>query len=245
MTQQTTTRGTTEHKVVSQSEWVTARKAFLDEEKRFTRLRDQLSQHRRELPWVRVDKEYVFLGPNGKETLAQLFDGKSQLIVYHFMFGLDWKEGCPACSFWADNFNGIVEHLKHRDTTMLAISHAPLDKINEFKKRMGWSFKWVSAADTDFNYDFQVSFRPEDSQARRIYYNYDYVQSRSTENPGISTFYKDQDGVVYHTYSAYARGLDLMNTAYNYLDLTAKGRDENSPETEHGKWIRHHDKYDA
>ncbi len=182
-----------------------------------------LSRKRRELPWEKVEKEYVFDGPKGKETLADLFAGKSQLIVYHFMFGADWKEGCPACSFWADNFNDIIVHLNHRDTTMVAISRAPLPKLEAFKKRMGWSFKWLSSDDNGFNRDLGVAFTPEEVASEKALYNY------TVQNP-LATERED---------SAYARGIDLVNTAYNYLDLVPKGRDENSPLD----WIRHHDKY--
>jgi len=227
------------HRVVSHDEWVKARQKFLKREKAFTRERDALTQERRELPWEKVDKGYVFDGPDGRETLSDLFAGKSQLVVYHFMFGADWDEGCPACSFWADNFNPIVVHLKHRDTTMVAISRAPLKKIEAFKKRMGWSFKWLSSGGNDFNRDLGVAFTPEEVERKKANYNYTMQDPFETEREGTSVFFKDAKGNIFHTYSAYARGIDLVNTAYNYLDMTPKGRDEKSPLD----WIRHHDKY--
>ncbi len=188
---------------------------FLAKEKEFNRLRDELSAERRALPWERVDKPYVFEGPNGRETLADLFAGRSQLVVYHFMLGPDWEEGCKSCSFWADNLNGIDVHLAHRDVTLLAISSAPLDKINAFKQRMGWSFKWVSSAGCDFNHDYHVTFTPEELEKGDVFYNYAWTKSSVTERPGISVFYKSSDGTIYHTYSTYARGLDMMNGAYH------------------------------
>jgi len=211
------------HRVVSHDKWVEARRKFLALEKAFTRERDALSRKRRELPWEKVDKEYVFEGPKGKETLADLFAGKSQLIVYHFMFGADWPEGCPACSFWADNFNGIIPHLKQRDTTMVAISRAPLQKLEAFKKRMGWSFKWLSSDDNGFNRDYGVAFTPEEVASEEALYNYTMQNPLATEREGASIFFKDADGKLFHTYSAYARGIDLVNTAYNYLDMVPKG----------------------
>jgi len=229
-----------DHPVVSHQEWLSARTALLAKEKEFTRLRDELSRERRDLPWERVEKEYRFEGPNGTETLADLFAGKSQLVVYHFMFAPDWEAGCPACSFWADNFNGIDVHLKHRDTTFLAISRAPLAKLEAYKKRMGWSFKWVSSSNTDFNFDYHVSFQPEEVARKQGFYNFGVMDPLSSEREGISAFYKNATGTVYHTYSTYARGLDLMNGAYNYLDLTPKGRDEAG----RGMfWLRRHDEY--
>jgi len=228
------------HPVVSHEQWLEARKRLLAREKTFTRERDTLSQERRDLPWEKVNKEYIFDGPRGNETLADLFAGKSQLIVYHFMFGADWSEGCPACSFWADNFNGIVAHLRQRDTTMVAISRASLPKLEAFKKRMGWSFKWVSSGHTDFNRDFGVAFTPEEVAGKEALYNYTKQNPIATEREGVSIFFKDASGAIFHTYSAYARGIDLVNTAYNYLDLVPKGRDENGRPLD---WIRHRDKY--
>ena len=236
----TTVFGKKNHKVVSHEEWLKARKELLKKEKEFTKLRDQLSEQRRDLPWEKVEKEYVFDGPEGKETLAELFDGKSQLVIWHFMFGPDWKAGCSHCSLWADTFNGNVVHLRAKDTTMMAISQAPLKKIEPFKKRMGWIFKWVSAADTDFNYDFHASARPEELKAKRIYYNYSEIEPFSDQLHGASAFYKDDRGDIYHTYSTYARGVDMLNGAYQYLDITAKGRDEDGS----SDWVKHHDKYE-
>jgi predicted dithiol-disulfide oxidoreductase (DUF899 family) len=231
------------HKVVSADEWLKARLELLTKEKEFTRLRDQLSQQRRELPWEPVDKQYVFDGPSGKETLAQLFENRSQLVVYHFMFDPDWEAGCKHCSWWADNFERNVIHLNHRDVSMVAISHAPLHKLDAFRKRMGWTFKWLSAANTDFNYDYHVSFRPEQVAKAEIYQNYRPKNSSMTEVAGISVFYKDPDGAVFHTYSCYERGLDMMNAGYHFLDLVPKGRDEAGlafPQA----WVRHRDSYE-
>ena len=232
------------HQVVSREEWIEARKDHLEKEKEFTQLRDQLSQQRRELPWVKVEKPYTFHGPNGTETLADLFDGRTQLLVYHFMFGSDWDEGCPSCSFWADNYNGVTVHLKHRDVTLVAISKGPIDRLEAYKKRMGWSFKWVSSCDTDFNRDFHVSFTPEEIESGNMYYNYQTGKRfPSSEAPGISVFYKDETGAIYHTYSCYARGLDMLNGAYHLLDLAPKGRDE-SEFSYPMAWVRRHDQYD-
>jgi predicted dithiol-disulfide oxidoreductase (DUF899 family) len=231
------------HKVVSADEWLKARLDFLVKEKEFTRRRDELSRQRRELPWEQVDKQYVFDGANGQETLAQLFDARSQLIVYHFMFDPNWEAGCHGCSWWADNFERNVIHLKHRDVTLVAISRAPFDKIEAFRKRMGWTFKWVSASDNDFNYDYHVSFRPEEATSGEIYYNYGPQKRSMTELPGISVFYKDSTGTIFHTYSCYERGLDMMNAGYHFLDLLPKGRDEDG--LPHSMaWLRHRDRYE-
>jgi predicted dithiol-disulfide oxidoreductase (DUF899 family) len=230
------------HKVVSHEDWLTARRNLLADEKEFTRLRDRLSQQRRDLPWERVDKDYVFDGPTGRETLAQLFGDRHQLAVYHFMLGPGWKEGCKSCSYWADNFNGIDVHLRQRDVRLLAISRAPLPEIEAFKKRMGWTFKWVSSFGNDFNYDYHVSFRPEQSRSGEITYNYALRKTTMEELPGISVFYKDDDGRIFHTYSCYARGLDMMNGAYHWLDLVPKGRDETGPHNM--AWVRLHDEYE-
>ncbi len=229
-------------KVVSREEWIAARKEHLAREKALTRQRDQLSRERRELPWVRVDESYVFDGPNGKETLAELFDGRSQLLVYHFMFDPDWDEGCKSCSFWADNFDGIVVHLKHRDVTMVAISKAPFAKLDAFRRRMGWRFKWVSSAHTSFNRDYHVSFTPEEQERGPVDYNYEMRAFPSSEAPGISVFFKDSTGAIFHTYSCYARGLDMVNGAYHLLDLVPKGRDEAGLPYSMA-WVRHHDRY--
>jgi predicted dithiol-disulfide oxidoreductase (DUF899 family) len=216
----------TNHTIVSSDQWVTARRRLLAKEKEFLRLRDQLSSERRELPWERVDKHYVFDGPAGEETLADLFAGRNQLIVYHFMFAPEWEVGCKSCSFWADNYNAIVPHLNQRDVSLAAISRAPLAKLQAFAARLGWSFKWVSAANTDFNYDYRVSFRPEDVARGTAVYNYARYEQSMTDLPGFSVFIKDEDGSIFHTYSTYARGLDPMNAAYQLLDLVPKGRDE-------------------
>ena len=231
------------HKIVSREEWLIARKEHLAKEKEFTRLRDQLSQQRRELPWVKVDKRYSFEGLKGRETLSQLFEGRSQLIVYHFMFPPSWNEGCKSCSFWADNYNGIIVHLNHRDVSMVTISKAPLEKLEAFEKRMGWTFKWVSSFGTDFNRDYHVSFTPGEMDRGEMYYNYRTSKFPVEEAPGISVFYQDKDGNIFHTYSCYARGLDMLNGAYHYLDLVSKGRDEDGL-SYHMEWLRHHDKYD-
>jgi predicted dithiol-disulfide oxidoreductase (DUF899 family) len=229
--------------VVSRDEWLAARKALLAKEKAFTRRRDELSAERRTLPWVRVEQQYVFDTVGGKETLADLFAGRSQLVVYHFMYGPDWGDGCKSCSFWADNFDGIVVHLAHRDVTMLAISRAPLATLAAFKRRMGWRFKWVSSYGNDFNRDFHVSFTPAELAQGAVDYNYERRKFPSDEAPGISVFAKDEQGGVFHTYSCYARGLDMLNGAYHYLDLVPKGRDEAGLPSSMA-WLRHHDRYE-
>lgn len=231
------------HKIVSREEWLVARKNHLAKEKEFTRLRDQLSRQRRELPWVKVDKDYIFDGPNGKETLSELFDGRRQLLVYHFMFDPDWDEGCPMCSHLVDNCSGAVVHLKQRDVTMVLISKAPLNKLEAFRHRMGWPFKWVSSHENDFNRDYHVSFTPQEKERGEVYYNFGTQAYFESEGPGISIFYKDKNGNIFHTYSCYARGLDMLIGTYNLLDLVPLGRDEaDLPWTM--AWVRHHDKYD-
>jgi predicted dithiol-disulfide oxidoreductase (DUF899 family) len=230
------------NKIVSDEEWVKASRALLKKEREFTALRDQLSQQRRDLPWVVVNKEYVFEGQNGKQSLSELFDGRSQLIVYHFMFDPTWEAGCPSCSFWADNFNGIIVHLNHRDVTMIAVSRAPYNKLAEYQNRMGWDFKWVSSYDTDFNFDYHVSFTQEELAKKKAFYNYIAQDPYLPEREGVSVFFKDPEGRVFHTYSAYARGIDMLNAAYHYLDLVPKGRDEVGhafPQF----WVRRHDEY--
>src|SRR5215831_14788918 len=196
------------------AEWIAARKQFLIKEKEFTRVRDRLSQERRELPWKRVDKTYVFEGPEGNETLPQLFDSRSQLIVYHFMFGPDWDAGCPHCSRWADNFNGIVVHLNQRDVTMVAMSRAPYPKLAAYKERMGWSFKWVSSFGSDFNFDFNVSFTPDEMKSKKAFYNFKLQNPDASEREGVSVFAKDAEGRVYRTYSTFARGIEALNLDY-------------------------------
>ena len=229
------------HRVASHDQWLTARKRLLTKEKKFTRLRDALTEERRALPWVPVEKPYAFDGPTGKETLADLFQGRSQLVVYHFMFPAEWEEGCKSCSFWADNFNPLGVHLNHRDTTFVAMSRAPLAKIERFKQRMGWGFKWVSSGQSDFNYDYQVSFTPRDLKSGKALYNYGTSDPGISDREGVSVFYRDPSGAVFHTYSAYARGIDMLNTAYNYLDLVPKGRDEKPGPPM--AWLEYHDRY--
>jgi predicted dithiol-disulfide oxidoreductase (DUF899 family) len=230
-----------QHKVVSHDEWIAARKAHLANEKALTKARDQLSAERRALPWVKVEKDYVFDTPEGKKGLADLFDGRSQLIVYHFMLGPDWGEGCPSCSYLADHFDGAGLHLAQRDVILLAVSRAPFPEIEAYKRRMGWRFNWVSSYGIDFNYDFHVSFRPEETEGE-VYYNYEKRGFEAAELPGLSVFTKDAPGAIFHTYSAYARGLDILIGAYNFLDLVPKGRDEAElPWTM--AWVRRHDDY--
>jgi predicted dithiol-disulfide oxidoreductase (DUF899 family) len=232
-----------DHPIVSRDDWTAARKELLSKEKEFTRERDRLSALRRQLPWVKVDKAYVFDGPAGKETLADLFDGRTQLIVYHFMFGPGWEQGCPSCSLLADHFDGATVHLAQRDVTFVAISRAPLAEIEPFRRRMGWRFKWLSSAGNDFNHDYHVSFTPDQMAKGKVYYNYDMGEFPSEEAPGASVFYKDATGQIFHTYSCYARGLDILIGAYNWLDLAPKGRDEaDLPWTM--AWVRHHDRYE-
>jgi predicted dithiol-disulfide oxidoreductase (DUF899 family) len=231
-------------KIVSHDEWTAARTAYLAEEKAFSKARDALSKKRRELPWEKVEKKYLFDGPNGKETLADLFGGKSQLIVYHFMFGPDWEQGCPSCSFVADHFDGTVIHLAQRDVTFLLVSRAPLDQIEKFKKRMGWKFKWVSSFGTDFNHDYQVSASPEEKASGNAMYNYEMTTFPSDERPGASVFCKNGAGDIFHTYSTYGRGLDILVGTYNLLDLAPKGRDEEGLKWSMA-WLRHHDRYEG
>lgn len=246
MAKLTTRSGSTEHKVVSRADWIKTRRAFLTEEKKFFKQHDRLKRKRRALPWVKVDAEYLFDGPDGKETLADLFAGRRQLVVYHFMFDPGEDEGCAHCSFWADHFDGLNFHLSQRDTSFVVISRAPRRKLRAFQKRMGWKFKWLSSAGNDFNYDFDASFTPEQIRAGRAMFNYAKVPAEMadmSDREGASTFYRDERGDIYHTYSTWARGIDLLNTTYNVLDLTAKGRDENPAGTQ--DWVRYHDKYPA
>jgi predicted dithiol-disulfide oxidoreductase (DUF899 family) len=231
-----------DHPLVSHQQWLAARTAFLAKEKEFTRLREELSRQRQALPWERVEKQYVFEGPNGKESLADLFDGRSQLVVYHFMFAPEWDEGCKHCSFWADNFNPIAIHLNHRDASFAAISRAPISKIERFRTRMGWTFKWVSSGQNDFNYDYQASFTPDQIASGTAVYNYAKLNMDMSDLQGVSVFYRDDTGVLFHTYSSYARGIDMMNTAYQYLDLVPKGRDEDHLDFAQ-EWVEYHDRY--
>jgi predicted dithiol-disulfide oxidoreductase (DUF899 family) len=230
-----------DREIVSETDWLIARKDLLMREKEFTRQRDALSAARRALPMVKVEKEYVFDGPKGKETLADLFDGRSQLIVYHFMLGPGWEEGCKSCSYLADHFDGANWHLPHRDVSLVVISRAPLAELEAYQKRMGWRFKWVSSHPNDFNFDYHVSFTKEDEKKSEVYYNYRMDEFISDELPGLTVFYKDESGDVFHTYSTYARGLDTLVGTYNFLDFVPKGRDENPDSTM--DWVRRHDQY--
>jgi predicted dithiol-disulfide oxidoreductase (DUF899 family) len=233
----------TAHRVVSREEWIAARRQHLAHEKELTRQRDALSRERRELPWVKVDTPYVFDGPAGPESLADLFAGRSQLIIQHFMFDPSWDEGCKSCSFWADNFDGIVVHLNHRDTSFVVVSRAPLATLEAYRRRMGWRFKWVSSFHTDFNRDFHVSFTPEELETKQAYYNYARGSFPVTEAPGISVFTRDGEA-IYHTYSCYSRGLDMLNGAYHLLDLLPKGRDE-AGLAYSMEWLQRHDQYEG
>ena len=230
------------HPVVSRQDWIAARKALLAKEKQFTRLRDELSQERRALPWVQVTQDYRFEGPHGTVSLAGLFAGRSQLVVYHFMFGPDWEEGCPSCSFWADTFEGIPIHLAHRDVSLVAVSRTPYARIAAYRKRMDWTFPWVSSLGSAFNFDYGVSFAAEQAASGQAEYNFargDY----SDEMPGVSVFCRDEAGAICHTYSTYARGLDMLNGAYHFLDLVPKGRDEAGLPWSMA-WLRRHDRYE-
>lgn len=232
------------HAVVSRDAWVAARKALLAREKEFSRLQDELAAARRALPWVRVEKEYHFDTPDGRQTLAGLFGARSQLIVQHFMFAEGWQAGCKSCSFWADSYDGTDMHLAARDIAFVAVSTAPLARIAAFKARMGWRFRWVSCAGNDFNIDYHASFTPEQLAAGEVEYNYRPIRTAMTELPGASVFVRDETGAVFHTYSCYARGLDVLNGAYHYIDLTPKGRDEDGLRFSQ-EWVRLHDSYGA
>ncbi len=231
-------------KIVSHEEWLEARKRHLRREKELTRARDALVAERRKLPWVRVVKSYSFEGPRGRETLSDLFDGRSQLIVQHFMLAPGWEEGCVGCSFGADHIGGMLPHLEHHDVTYVAVSRAPLPQIEAFKRRMGWGFKWVSSYGGDFNYDFHVSFAEDEIAKGKVYYNYETQDFMCEELPGLSVFYKDPAGEIFHTYSCYARGTEGLLGTYQLLDLTPKGRDETATGSLMD-WVKHHDKYDA
>jgi predicted dithiol-disulfide oxidoreductase (DUF899 family) len=228
-----------EHKVVSHEDWIEARKAFLTREKEFARQREAIAQDRRDLPWEAVTKEYAFEGPDGSLTLRDLFGGSSQLVVYHFMYPPEWDAACEHCSFWADSFNGSPAHLRARDTTFAAVSRASYPQIAAYQERMGWTFPWYSAGGSDFNYDFGASFRPDDME--KPVYNYGAVPG-FPDREGISVFYHNDDGPIFHTYSTYARGIDPVNATYQLLDLTPKGRDEpkgGDPQF----WVHRHDEY--
>lgn len=232
----------TTHPVVSPEQWALARRALLAREKAFIALRDQLSQARRDLPWERVEASYLFESARGRETLASLFGAHSQLIVYHFMFAPEWEAGCKSCSFWADSFNGVITHLAQRDVAFAAVSRAPYPKLAAFAKRLGWQFQWVSSADSDFNYDYGVSFRADDVENGTARYNDAPYAGSMTDLPGLTVFFKDAEGQLFHTYSTYARGIDSLNTAYQLLDLVPKGRDE-AGLPHPMAWVRFHDSY--
>lgn len=231
--------------IVSRDEWLIARNRLLAREKELTHLRDEIDAERRALPWVKVEKNYVFDGPNGKETLADLFEGRSQLIIQHFMFGPAWNEGCIGCSFKSDHVDGARVHLEHHDVTFVSVSRAPFSKLEAFRKRMGWRFKWVSSYGTDFNYDFHVSFTPQEAASGQVVYNYERRPFETEEGSGNSVFYKDENGKIFHTYSAFGRGDEMLDTTYMYLDLTPKGRNEKGPAFNLMDWVKHHDRYET
>jgi predicted dithiol-disulfide oxidoreductase (DUF899 family) len=231
------------HEVVSREQWLAARRELLAEEKAFNKARDALSERRRALPWTLVDKPYSFESSSGRQTLAELFGPRSQLLVYHFMFGPEWEQGCQSCSFWADNFNGIDIHLAHRDISFVVISRAPLEKLETYRQRMGWTFKWVSSFGSDFNFDYNVSFTPEQIASGEMNYNYGLNRFPSSEATGASAFAKDEDGTVYHTYSTYSRGVDMLNGAYHWMDIAPKGRDEKGLPYSMA-WLKRHDMYE-
>jgi predicted dithiol-disulfide oxidoreductase (DUF899 family) len=233
----------TDHAVVSREEWIAARRTLLEKEKHLTRLGDELSRERRELPWVKVETSYVFEGPEGKETLTDLFAGRSQLIVHHFMFSPDWEEGCVGCSFHSDHAEGALVHLENHDVTFVRVSRAPLAKINAFNKRMGWHAKWVSSFGSDFNHDFNVSFTKDEVANGEVSYNYGKTKDAIEELSGLSVFTKDDARNVFHTYSCFGRGEEGVLSTYFYLDLTPKGRNETGPHHNLMDWVRHHDKY--
>ena len=235
--------GLANHPVVTPDRWIAERKKLLAREKELTHLRDKVAAQVRALPWVRIDKEYVFDTPVGKRTLADLFEGRSQLMVQHFMLGPGWEQGCPSCSYMADHTDGMNIHLEHRDITFVAVSRAPLAEIERFHRRMGWKFKWVSSNGSDFNYDFHVSFTPDEKKKDEVYYNYGLQGFESEELPGISVFHKNGKGEIFHTYSAYRRGVEVMMGAYFMMDLTPRGRDEAGLNWGM-EWVRYHDSYE-
>jgi predicted dithiol-disulfide oxidoreductase (DUF899 family) len=238
------TRTVDNPKIVSREEWLIARKKLLAREKKLTHERDAVAAERRQLPWVKVEKNYGFDSSSGKKSLADLFEGKSQLIIYHFMFGPEWNEGCPSCSFNMDHTDPALVHLQQRDVSFAAVSRAPISKIEAFKQRLGWKFNWVSSSGSDFNYDYHVSFKPEQRTQGKVEYNFDLAEFPSEEAPGISVFYKDENGNIFHTYSAYARGTESTVNTYNYLDYVPKGRDEDHLSFTMA-WVRHHDRYES
>jgi predicted dithiol-disulfide oxidoreductase (DUF899 family) len=234
----------TNHAVVSEQQWLAARRDFLDKEKAFTRARDELNAARRDLPWVQIDKDYRFRGVGGEISLADLFAGCSQLLVYHFMFHPDWEQACKSCSFWADGYNGYFRHLAQRDVSLVAVSRAPLEKLQAFAQRAGWEFPWFSSQNSEFNYDFRVSFTDEEIASGSVDYNFGPSSFTPTEAPGLSVFCRDPDGSIYRTYSCYSRGLDMLNGAYHHLDLVPRGRDEGSfPHPM--AWLNFQDAYDT
>lgn len=230
-----------EHPVVSQQEWIAARKQLLEKEKELTHLKDEVAHQRQQLPWVKIEKEYIFEGPDGPCSLSDLFDGRSQLIVQHFMLGPGWKEGCPGCSFMADHVDGALVHLMNHDVSYVAVSRGTLSDIQPFQKRMGWGFKWVSSNKNDFNFDFHVSATKEDIAKKEMFYNYETIPVTEEELPGISVFYKDENGDIFHTYSTFTRGVDIILNTYNFLEMTPKGRNESDTMD----WVKHHDKYET
>ncbi|MDM0074617.1 thioredoxin family protein [Variovorax sp. J2P1-59] len=234
---------TVDHPVVSMDRWVAERKALLAREKELTRLHDQIARERRALPWVHIEKDYVFDTPEGWRTLADLFEGRRQLLVQHFMLGPGWEEGCKSCSYMADHVDGMKVHLAHRDVTLMAVSRAPLAEIEVFRRRMGWQFRWVSSYGTDFNHDFGVSFTPDELARDEVYYNFDMQPFPREEAPGISVFYRSDAGQVFRTYSTYGRGVEVMMGTYSLLDLTPQGRGEDNP-LYAMDWVRHHDRYE-
>ena len=231
-------------RVASRAEWLAARKELLVREKKLTRERDALNAARRQLPMVRIEKEYLFDAPGGRMSLGDLFGGRSQLIVNHFMLGPGWQQGCVGCSFGADHIDGALVHLEHHDVSVVVVSRAPLPEIAAFKARMGWRFRWVSSYGSDFNHDFHVSFREEEIAKGRVYHNYEMREFQSEELPGISVFFRDASGAIFHTYSAYARGAEELLGTYMWLDLTPKGRNETGPAFDLTDWVKHHDRYD-
>jgi predicted dithiol-disulfide oxidoreductase (DUF899 family) len=233
----------TKHEIVSEEQWIEARRALLAEEKAWTRERDRLSKKRRALPWVKVEKDYVFEGAEGSVTLAGLFDGRSQLIVYHFMFGPEWDEGCPGCSLLSDQVDGARKHFEHNDVSFVAVSRGPIDKLQAYRERMGWTFRWVSSSASDFNFDYHVSF-PKGTRERGVFYNFaERPDPEIDELSGVSVFHRDRDGAIYHTYSTYGRGGEVFLPVYGWLDIVPKGRNE----TKNGNltdWVRRHDRYE-
>jgi predicted dithiol-disulfide oxidoreductase (DUF899 family) len=226
-------------KIVTRDEWLKDRRALLEKEKVFTRQRDELSEQRRELPWVMVDKDYRFTDVNGEHSMLDLFGECKQLMFYHFMYSADWEQGCQSCSYWADSFNGIDMHLAGRDIAFMAVSSAPIDTLEKYKERLGWRFRWVSVSDSDFNRDYHVSFDAQSKEEGAIDYNYKKQSFYMEELPGVSVFIRDESNRIFHTYSTYSRGVDILNAAYNYIDLSPLGRNEENGQS----WVRRNDEY--